>query len=124
MGGKLGFLIAFFFSFSAFANTNCAEFADDLKSMQAAQKQLLTSLAQKNEMMAMVLDQNADKLEKNMSQRRALKKSDLKSLRISAKAFRGHDKRESALVARFEKASADLLDQVQICLTQQATAKN
>lgn len=92
--------------------------------MQAAQKQLLHSLSQKNEMMATVLDQNADKLEKTLSQRRALKRTDLRSLRISAKAFRGHEKRESALVARFEKASAELLEQVQACLAQKTTAKN
>lgn len=124
MSAKLGFWALIFISNTVLANTNCMELSEDLKAMQAAQKQLIQSLSQKNELMASTLDRTADKLERNSSQRKNIKKSDLKSLRIVAKAFRGHEKRESALVARFERASAELLDQVQVCLTQKTTAKN
>lgn len=124
MSAKLGFWALIFISNTVLANTNCMELSEDLKAMQAAQKQLIQSLSQKNEVMASTLDRTADKLERNSSQRKNIKKSDSKSLRIVAKAFRGHEKRESALVARFERASAELLDQVQVCLTQKTTAKN
>lgn len=117
MGIGLGFSIVFFFSFSVFASSpKCDELVADLKAMRIAQKQLLLSLSGKNEMFAMVLDQNAKKLEKTMGVRRVIKKSDLQILHVSARTFRNHQERESALVDRFEKASSDLLDQVQVCL--------
>ncbi len=69
-------------------------------------------------MMAVVLEQNADKFEKSLTSRRALKRSDFSSLRVSARAFRGHEQRESALIERFQKASDQLMEQVQSCLSQ------
>lgn len=136
MGRLMGFWVAILFSVFSFSSTSailkkpaatavtCAELAEDLKAMQSAQKQLLQSLAKKNETIAQVLDQNATQLEKRMAKNRTLKRSDLQSLRVSARAFRGHDKRETALVTRFEKASNELLAQVQICLNERRTAKN
>jgi hypothetical protein len=85
--------------------------------MQAAQKQLMGSFIRKNDTMAQVLEQNANRLEAQMNRQRSMKRSDLKALRVSAQTFRGHDEKERALVARFEKASAQLLGQVQECLT-------
>jgi hypothetical protein len=118
MGGKMGFLTAALFSVSAFASphSRCEEMVQDLKAMQAAQRQLLQSLGEKNQIIAMVLDQNAQKLEKLMSKQRTLRKSDLSSLHVSAKAFRGHEKRETALIAKFQHASDELLTEVESCL--------
>jgi hypothetical protein len=124
MGGKLGFIAAILLALPSIAASKCDDLIQEIKSMQNAQKQLLQSLSQKNEMIATVLDQNADKLEKKMTVQRALKKSDLYSLRVSAKAFRNHEQRESALIERFEKASAELLDQVQTCIASQPEDKN
>jgi hypothetical protein len=123
---QLGFLVGFLFSIAAFASPSekCQDLAQDLQAMQSAQRQLLTSLSQKNETMASVLDQSAESLQKNISARKPLKKSDLQSMRMSAKAFRGHEKRETALIQKFEKASSELLDQVQVCLADARSAKN
>jgi len=122
MGINSGVLI-FFLSLSSlsFAATNlsadnCASLVKDLKAMQAAQKQLMGSFIRKNDTMAQVLEQNANRLETEMNKQRSLKRSDLKALRVSAQTFRGHDEKERALVARYEKASAQLLGQVQECL--------
>lgn len=117
MGGSLGFFTALLFSVSALAAApKCEELSQDLKAMQEAQKQLLQSLSRKNEMMATVLDQSAEKLEKILTHNRTMKKSDLSGLHISARAFRNHEKRETALIEKFERASGELLDQVQGCL--------
>ncbi len=117
MGFKAGVLV-FLFSLSSLAASNrCDSLAKDLKAMQAAQKQLMSSFIRKNDTMAQVLEQNADRLETQLIQRRAMKRSDLQALRVSAQTFRGHDAREQALVDRFEKASGELLDQVQKCLS-------
>ena len=101
----------------ASAPPRCGDLIHDLKAMQSAQKQLLQSLGQKNQIIATVLDQNAEKLEKIMSHQRTLKRSDLSSLHISAQAFRCQAKRETALIAKFERASDELLGQVQSCLS-------
>lgn len=87
--------------------------------MQAAQKELMDSFIRKNDTMAVVLEENADQLENKMMINRSIKKTDLKSLRISAQTFRSHDEKEQALVARFEKASSQLLGQVSDCLTKE-----
>lgn len=99
------------------SDRTCASLVKDLKAMQTAQKQLMASFIRKNDMMAQVLEQNASRLETQMAKQRSLKRSDLKALRVSAQTFRGHDEKEQALVARFEKASSQLLVQVQECLT-------
>jgi hypothetical protein len=117
MGGSLVFLLSIFISVSSFAAApKCEELTQDLKAMQAAQHQLLSTLGQRNDMMATVLDQSAEKLEKIMSRSRTLRKSDLSVLHVSARTFRSHEKRESVLIEKFEKASAELLNQVETCL--------
>lgn len=117
MGFKTGILV-FLFSLSGMAASNkCETFAKDLKAMQVAQKQLMATFIRKNDTMAQVLEQNARRLETQLVHRRSLKRSDLNALRIAAQTFRGHDEKEQALVNRFEKASASLLEQVQKCLT-------
>ncbi len=121
MGGILSFFSVLIFSSFVFANSNssqCRDLIHDLQAMQSAQKELMRSFSQKNEMMAVVLEQNADKFEKSLTSRRALKRSDFSSLRVSARAFRGHEQRESALIERFQKASEQLMEQVQSCLSQ------
>ena len=117
MGMKTG-VVFFLFSVSVLAapSKKCETLAKDLKAMQAAQSQLMSSFIRKNDTMAEVLEQNADRLDHKMTTQRSLKRSDLEALSVSAKAFRGSDQREQALVNRFEKASAQLLDQVRECL--------
>jgi len=115
MGIKTGFVV-FLFSISSLASIKCESLVKDLRAMQAAQKQLMSSFIRKNDTMAQVLEQNAKRLETQMAQRRSMKRSDLRALRVAAQTFRGHDEKEQALVARFEKASTQLLDQVQQCL--------
>jgi hypothetical protein len=126
MGGFLGvlvsILVSIFLSSVGFAAANltankCENLIQDLKSMQAAQTELLSSFMKKNETMAEVLDQHADRLEKSLILHQSLKKTDLRSLHLSAEAFRGHQQKETAIVDRFGKASNDLLDQVEACLT-------
>lgn len=119
MGGSMGFLAVLIFSMSAFASgtsQRCEGLSQDLKAMQSAQRQLLQSLGQKNQIIATVLDQSAKQLETIMSRQRTLRKSDLASLHLSAKAFRGHEKRETALIAKFQQASDELIEEVQSCL--------
>lgn len=116
LGFKVGVLV-FLFSLSSMAASNkCETIAKDLKAMQAAQKQLMATFIRKNDTMAHVLEQNANRLETQLVQRRSLKRSDLSALRVAAQTFRGHDEKEQALVNRFEKASSQLLEQVQKCL--------
>jgi hypothetical protein len=115
MGIKTG-VVVFLFSLSSMASIKCESLTKDLRAMQAAQKQLMASFIRKNDTMAQVLEQNAKRLEAQMAQRRSMKRSDLRALRVAAQTFRGHDEKEKALVARFEKASTQLLDQVQQCL--------
>ncbi len=92
--------------------------------MQSAQRELLKSLSEKSGMVANVLDQSAEKLEKIMSMNRGMKKSDLTAIRMSAKAYRGHGQREKALISKFQKASDSLLDQVRSCLSGELISKN
>ena len=118
MGIKTG-VVVFLFSSFTWAATNadqCSALVKELKAMQSAQKQLMSSFLRKNETMAQVLEQNAHRLDAEMTRHRSIKRSDLKALRVSAQTFRGHDEKERALVSRFEKASAQLLVQVQDCL--------
>lgn len=109
--------LGFFFNLSAQAGSSkCQSLVEDLKAMRSAQSQLLQSLGERNEMFAKVLDQNAEKLENTMTVRRSLKRTDLQGLHVSARTFRQHQTQEKALIRRFEKASSELLDQVQSCL--------
>lgn len=84
--------------------------------MQNAQKSLLATFIRKNEMMAAVLDQNAERMEIKIEQRQTLKLSDLNSLKNSADAYRNHESKEKELIKKFEKAAANLIGQVQKCL--------
>lgn len=109
--------MACFVSFSTqAAPVDCSSLVQSLKEMRQAQSQLLRSFSKKSEVFAMVLDQNARKLEKTASTGRKLEKSDLKTLDASAQAYRNHQKKEAALIASFESASDELLEQVQNCL--------
>jgi hypothetical protein len=116
MGLKTGIFVLFF-SLSGMAAERCDSLVKDLQAMHEAQKQLMASFIRKNDTMAVVLEENADQLENKMMINRSIKKTDLKSLRISAQTFRSHDEKEQALVSRFEKASGKLLGQVADCLT-------
>lgn len=98
----------------------CSELVQELQAMQKAQSQLLSSFSQKNGTVAEVLDQHADQLQKKMSRQGKLKKSDIETLKRSANAFRGHEVREGNLVMRFEKASQELLNKVESCLSEKS----
>jgi hypothetical protein len=123
MGKKMGVVLLFISLFGraqAKASLQCENLNRDLRAMQAAQSQLMSSFAQKNQTMALVLEQNADRLENKMTQIRSLKHSDLDALRVSAQAFRNYEEKEKALVERFEKASAELLSKVESCLERES----
>ncbi len=98
------------------SSNKCENLIQDLKSMQGAQKELLQSFMKKNETMAEVLDQQADRLEKNLVLHQSLKKYDLSPMHVSAEAFRSHRVKEAQIVDRFGKASGELLEQVKACL--------
>ncbi len=118
--GGFQIFVAVGFMFSAgglsAADKSCAALATELKSMQQAQHQLLSSIGQKSTSMAETLDWHANHLNKVIDSQTKVKKADLKLIRSAANAFRQHEVRESDLVERFEKASVQLLDQVQSCL--------
>ena len=105
------------FSSAAQASGKCESLIQDLKSMQGAQQELLTSFMRKNETMAEVLDQQADRLEKNLILHQTFKKSDFRSMHVSAEAFRSHQVKEIAIVDHFGKAVSELLEQVNTCLS-------
>lgn len=86
--------------------------------MQQAQHQLLTSHSSKNELLANTLNRHAEYLEQVLANDRQVKKSHIQKLRLSAKAFHLHENRELQLIQRFEKASDQLLGQVQACIEQ------
>jgi len=107
--GQLGLvlLVIFGISSSSFAQkTSCQKLTADLTSMQNAQKALLASFVKKNKMLAESLEAHSEKVDS---------KTSLK-LKRSADVFRQHEIREAQLVERFEKASAQLIGQVQECL--------
>lgn len=125
MKGFWGFVLVGLLSTSAMAaQSQCASLAEDLKAMQSAQRELLQSLSDKSGLMASVLDQSAEKLEKIMAKNRGMKRSDLSSLRMSAKAYRNHEQREKVLISKFQRASDGLLDQVRSCLAGELVSKN
>ncbi len=99
---------------------SCSQLALELENMQGAQKHLLQSFIRKNEMMAQVLDQNAQQIENKILSRQNLKVSDLGTLKGSANSYRGHRTRESSLINKFEIASSKLIDEVQKCLLSSA----
>ncbi len=107
---------ALVFASAAHAASKCESLIQDLKSMQGAQQELLTSFMKKNETMAEVLDQQADRLEKNLILHQSFKKSDFRSMHVSAKAFRSHQQKELLIVNHFGKAVNELLEQVNSCL--------
>lgn len=114
---QIGVLFVLSLTVPAVAAPKCEDLIEDLKAMRTAQSQLLKSYSKKNEAFTVVLDQNAKKLEKTLGTRRGIQKTDLKMLQASARAYRNHQAREDALIDRFEKASATLLEQVQYCLS-------
>ena len=122
MGGIVkAVIIAVFFHLAAMSlaqaeEKNCADLAQDLKAMQGAQHQLFSSFGQKNSGLAKTFDLHAENLQKALKRNGKLSKSDLRGLNRSATALRKHQVKESDLIARFEKASSLLLDQVQVCL--------
>ncbi|MFN7825301.1 MAG: hypothetical protein ACK5P6_08065 [Pseudobdellovibrionaceae bacterium] len=108
-------------SFPALANEpvlrTCSDLVLELHAMQAAQSSLLKSFVSKNETMAESFDQVATELKVRKQKKESIKNRDIAALSKSAEAFRGHGEREAKLVQRFEKASQDLVRQVEICLT-------
>ncbi|MFN7454468.1 MAG: hypothetical protein ACK5RO_07390 [Pseudobdellovibrionaceae bacterium] len=108
-------------SFPALANEpvprTCSDLVLELHAMQAAQSSLLKSFVSKNETMAESFDQVATELKVRKQKKESIKNRDIAALSKSAEAFRGHGDREAKLVQRFEKASQDLVRQVEICLT-------
>ena len=111
-------LLLFLLSSAAHATNNkCENLAQELKAMQQAQHQLLESRAAKGELLSETMDQHAAQLEKILASSHQIKRGHIQNLRLSAKAFRGHENREAQLIQRFEKASDQLLDQVQACLS-------
>lgn len=116
-------LLGFGVSLSAFAQTNkqnsmkesdkivpqkvdCPKLISDLQGMQKAQQALMKSFVKKNDTIAEALDGLAQD-QRNLSGL---------TLKRSAQTFRQHEVREAQLVSRFETASSQLLDQVEICL--------
>lgn len=102
------------------ADKKCSDVMKELQAMKKAQHQLFASFTQKNGTVAEVLDQHADQLQNKMNRQGKLKKTDLNSLKQSAKAFRGHEEREEKLVQRFEKATQELFEQVESCLNEKS----
>ena len=90
----------------------CAELNQDLRSMQKAQSSLLDSMVNKNDSMASTLDQYAE----NFNSQKAVRTTDVVSLKRSAEAFRSHKAREQKLVSRFQSKTDELLGQIEQCL--------
>lgn len=86
--------------------------------MKMAQHQLLESRSATTELFSNALNQHADNFEQILADSQRIKKSHVQNLRVSAKAFQKHENQESQLIQRFEKASDQLLDQVQACIEQ------
>lgn len=99
----------------------CAELIDDVKAMRQAQSQLFNSYDQKTSSIATTLDLHSENLQKAQKKYGRLKKTDFKGLNRSADALRKNQLKEANLIARFEKASSQLLDQVQSCLEKNTT---
>lgn len=94
----------------------CSDLVNDLKAMQKAQSELLNSFQRKSQSIASTLDIHAENLRKKAQIKGKLKSNEIGILNRSADALRHHQAKEAELVGRFEKASAQLLDQVQTCL--------
>jgi hypothetical protein len=112
-----------FRSSSGYANVekiDCAKTAEDLRGMQEAQRQILTSLSKQNQSLAGTLDQHADVLDKKMNRSGKVKKTDIQVIHRSAQSFRLYGEKEQNLVRKYEKASNELLSKVQICLSSAA----
>ncbi len=108
---------------SGYASTekiDCAKAAEDLRGMQEAQKQILTSLSKQNQSLAETLDQHADVLDKKMNRNGKVKKTDIQVIHRSAQSFRSYGEKEQSLVRKYEKASDALLSKVQACLSSAA----
>lgn len=127
MGKKLGLILLLWgFLNVADASSNltskpaktCNELSKDLEGMKNAQNSLLSTFVRKNEMMASVLEQNASKMEAKIEQNQGIKISDIHSLKNSAEAYRAHDLKEKELVSKFEKASENLIQEIQKCISQ------
>jgi hypothetical protein len=124
MKGSLGVLILLWgFGPQLLAASNliqrpksCSQLALELENMQSAQRHILKSFIRKNEMMSMVLEQNAETIQAKIEQSQPIKRSDLNPLKNSAMAYRGHQTREANLIGKFESASSRLIDEVQKCL--------
>jgi len=119
MGKYLGFLLVLGMGFqSAFAGVqNCEKLARDLRDMTKAQHQILDSFHQNNRAMVMTLEQHSEGFKKSLKKRGRVPKSQVEKLNISAQLLRAHDESAQKLTARFEKASAALMDKVQFCLS-------
>jgi len=91
----------------------CLMLSRQLEQMADAQQKVLNSLVKKNDAVADTLDHFADDLG-GTGQR--VKKTDLLSLRSSAKSFRGHSVREAELVDRFAQKTGALVEKINQCL--------
>lgn len=91
----------------------CLELSRQLEQMVDAQKIVLNSMVKKNDAVAETLDHFADDLG---GAGQKVKKSDLVSIRQSAKSFRGHTARESELVSKFALQTGMLVEKINECL--------
>jgi len=109
-------LVAILFSQYSFAQQElhqCLELAKQLEQMANAQSKILNTMVKKNDSLADTLDHFADDLG---STGQKVKKSDIISIRKSAKSYRGHSARESELVESFSQRTGWLIDKVSECL--------
>lgn len=93
----------------------CLELSKQLGQMVNAQKVVMNSMVKKNDAVAETLDHFADDLG---GAGQKVKKSDLVSIRQSAKSFRGHSVREAELVGNFATQTELLVEKINDCLQQ------
>jgi len=92
---------------------SCGQLRQQLQAMQKAQVSLLSSMVNKNDATANLLDRYARDFEEQGLQ---LREDDTQSLRSSAQAFRRHREREKKLVQKFDHRSQVLIQQISSCL--------
>lgn len=109
-------LVVILFSQLSFAQQDlhqCLELARQLEQMANAQSKILYTMVKKNDSLADTLDHFADDLGGTGQK---VKKSDIISIRKSAKSYRGHSARESELVDSFSQRTGLLIEKVSDCL--------
>jgi hypothetical protein len=99
-------------------NSECAQTANELAQMHAAQAQLLESFVRKNETIAGSYEAFAKRFDEQEKKSKKVNSIDVASLRHSAEAFRTHRDREKQLIEKFDKATLALISKVQACILQ------